>query len=54
MAEKVQQTIEEKVEEDFLFFLEHFKEAFDTLKSESDKEICKVTNHYNIYLITVL
>lgn len=36
------QDFNEKVEEDFLFFLEHYKEAFDGLKSESDKEICKV------------
>ncbi|KAF0773776.1 DUF4485 domain-containing protein [Aphis craccivora] len=36
-----QQNIEEKTIEDFLFFLVHFKEAFDSLKSESDKEICK-------------
>ncbi|KAE9524396.1 hypothetical protein AGLY_015233 [Aphis glycines] len=42
MTGKVQQqNIEEKTIEDFLFFLVHFKEAFDSLKSESDKEICK-------------
>jgi len=46
MTGKVQQqNIEEKTIEDFLFFLVHFKEAFDSLKSESDKEICKVTNN---------
>jgi len=45
MAGIVQQlSIEEKINEDFLFFLEHFKAAFDSLKSESEKEICKVTN----------
>lgn len=50
MTGKVQQqNIEEKTIEDFLFFLVHFKEAFDSLKSESDKEICKVTNN-TVYL----
>lgn len=40
------QTFEEKVEEDFLFFLEHYREAFETLKSEGEKEICKVSETY--------
>ncbi|XP_022173257.1 uncharacterized protein LOC111035790 [Myzus persicae] len=45
MAQPVQQPIEEKINEDFLFFLEHFKAAFDSLKSESEKEICKKWLH---------
>jgi len=52
MAGVVQQlSIEEKINEDFLFFLEHFKAAFDSLKSESEKEICKVTNYIPNYLL---
>lgn len=42
MAPGVKQNFDEKVQEDFLFYLEHFKEAFDGLKSDCDKEICKV------------
>ncbi|VVC37441.1 Hypothetical protein CINCED_3A006598 [Cinara cedri] len=33
--------LDEKVEEDFVFFLDHFQESFDSLKSERDKEICQ-------------
>lgn len=42
MAPGVKQNFDEKVQEDFLFYLEYFKEAFDGLKSDCDKEICKV------------
>lgn len=42
MSAGTTQNFDEKVQEDFLFYLEHFKEAFDGLKSEIDKEICKV------------
>jgi hypothetical protein len=34
--------VDVKVDEDYLFFLEYFKESFDGLKSEADKEICNV------------
>jgi hypothetical protein len=34
--------VDEKVNEDYLFFLEYFKESFDGLKSEAEKEICNV------------
>ncbi|VVC42953.1 Domain of unknown function DUF4485, partial [Cinara cedri] len=34
-------SLDEKVEVDFVFFLEHFQESFDSLKSKSDKEICQ-------------
>lgn len=43
MTTPVKQPMEEKIEEDFLFFLEHFKESFDAMQSECDKELCKVT-----------
>jgi len=46
MVAGIMQTIEEKVDEDFLFFLEHYNEAFNTLKSLSDKEICSVRTLY--------
>jgi len=42
MAAGMMQNFDEKIQEDFLFYLEHFKDAFDGLKSESDKEICRV------------
>lgn len=33
---------DQKLEEDFLFYIEHFKSAFDGLKSDCEKEICEV------------
>lgn len=33
---------DEKVQEDFLFFVERFQEAFTRMTSESDKDTCKV------------
>jgi len=35
-------TFEIKVEEDFMYFLEHYKESFDTLRSDHEREICEV------------
>ncbi|XP_060836391.1 uncharacterized protein LOC132919056 [Rhopalosiphum padi] len=40
MAAGMVKSIDEKVDEDFLFFLDHFNEPFNKLKSLSDKEIC--------------
>ncbi|CAI6351004.1 unnamed protein product [Macrosiphum euphorbiae] len=40
MAAGIMQSIDDKVDEDFLFFLEHYNEAFISLRSQSDKEIC--------------
>lgn len=43
-------TFQEKIDEDFLFFLEHFKESYDALKSDCEKEICQVNiKHRTIY-----
>jgi len=42
MTVGIMQSIDEKVDEDFLFFLEHYKLAFNTLRALSDKEICSV------------
>jgi len=42
MTNIVIQSFENKLQEDFLFFLEHFKEPFDALPSDSEKEMCKV------------
>lgn len=42
MAAGIMQSIDEKVDEDFVFFLEHYNEAFNSLRSQSDKEICSV------------
>lgn len=51
MAPGVKQNFDEKVQEDFLFYLEYFKEAFDGLKSDCDKEICKVITSLRIVYI---
>ncbi|XP_060866952.1 uncharacterized protein LOC132942518 [Metopolophium dirhodum] len=40
MAAGIMQSIDDKVDEDFLFFLEHYNGAFNSLRSQSDKEIC--------------
>lgn len=45
------QNIDDKIEEDFLFFLEHFKGAFDGLKSNCEKEICEVVITHEIYVL---
>jgi len=43
MSNKVESlTFEEKVEEDFMYFLEFYKEAFDTLKTDRERDICQV------------
>ncbi|XP_050426955.1 uncharacterized protein LOC126837169 [Adelges cooleyi] len=34
-------TTDEKISEDFLYFLGFFKEAYDSLKKDGEKEICK-------------
>lgn len=49
MPETKPPTIDEKISEDFLYFLSFFKESFDTLKRDSQKEICKV-----IFLLRLL
>lgn len=60
MVAGIMQTIDEKVDEDFLFFLEHYNGAFNTLKSQSDKEICSVRTIYihieylNIFKLLIL
>jgi len=41
------QTFDEKVAEDFMFFLASFKENFDALKSDREKEICQVNKKKN-------
>jgi len=46
MAAGIMQSIDDKVDEDFLFFLEHYNEAFNSLRSQSDKEICNVRTIY--------
>jgi len=45
MAAGIMQSIDEKVDEDFLFFLEHYNGAFNSLKSHSDKKICSVRTY---------
>ncbi|XP_027849100.2 uncharacterized protein LOC114128723 [Aphis gossypii] len=40
MATEMKMSIDEKVDEDFLFFLDHYNGAFNSLRSLSDKEIC--------------
>lgn len=35
-------SIDEKVDEDFIFFLEHYNEAFNMLRTQNDKENCGV------------
>lgn len=42
MATEMKISIDEKVDEDFLFFLDHYNGAFNMLRSLSDKEICGV------------
>jgi hypothetical protein len=49
MAAGMVKSIDEKVDEDFLFFLDHFNGPFNKLKSLSDKEICSVRIIY-IYI----
>jgi len=46
MAAGIIQSIDEKVDEDFLFFLEHYNGAFNSLRAQSDKEICSVRTLY--------
>lgn len=53
MAAGIMQSIDDKVDEDFLFFLEHYNEAFISLRSQSDKEICNV-RILSIYLLDIL
>jgi len=49
MVAGIIQNIDEKVDEDFIFFLEHYNGAFNTLKSQRDKEICNVCT-FNIHI----
>jgi len=44
-------TFEEKVDQDFMYFLEFYKEAFDTLKTDHERDICQVIVQNLFYIV---
>jgi len=44
-------TFEEKVNQDFMYFLEHYQESFDTLKTDHERDICQVIVHNLFYIV---